>query len=137
ALGDRDRKALEDLAASADTDRMPPSSLVFLAFALGGLGGRERAVTLLREGHRRHPADFWINHWLGIFLTDPGSPQKSREAVRFLTAGLALRSESPSAQNNLGVAHLYAKEIDEVEKAFRRALQLQPTYATAWIHPRL
>jgi tetratricopeptide (TPR) repeat protein/serine/threonine protein kinase len=135
ALGDRDRKALEALATSADIDHMPPSTLLFLAFALGELGDRERAVALLRAGHRQHPGDFWINHWLGVRLADPGSLQQSRQAARFLTAALALRPQSPSAQNNLGVAYLYAKENDEADKAFRRALKLQPGYPRAWNNP--
>jgi tetratricopeptide (TPR) repeat protein/serine/threonine protein kinase len=132
ALEDRDRKAVEALATPADLKSMPPSTLVFLAFALGELGTREQAVAVLREGHRLHPGDFWINHWLGVRLADPGSREKSTEAIRFFTAALALRPQSPAAQNNLGVALHYAKRAAEAEKAFRRGLDLQPTYARAW-----
>src|SRR5262249_25421780 len=35
ALADRDRQAVEALAGNADVERMPPITLVFVAFALG------------------------------------------------------------------------------------------------------
>ena len=59
-----------------------------------GVGCRQR---LLRAGQDRYPSDFWLNYDLGMLLHYQ-KPPRAEEAVRYLTAALALRSDSPGVQ---------------------------------------
>jgi serine/threonine protein kinase/Flp pilus assembly protein TadD len=125
-----DRKALEQLASDVDAAAQPPEELFLLDKALRQRGAQEGAVALLRRAQEAFPGDFWINHDLGIALQACRPPQYN-EAVRFLTAAVALRPESPGASVNLGSALGRAGRLDEAAAAFRRAAALKPDYAAA------
>ena len=58
---------------------------------------------MLRRAQQKYPADFWVNYHLGMALQTL-TPPKLEEAVRFLTAALALRPESVGVHLNLGNA---------------------------------
>jgi serine/threonine-protein kinase len=66
--GQRARAAFEELAATAPQDALHRESLSRLAFALGSLGKKEAAISLLRRAQRAHPDDFWINYDLARSL---------------------------------------------------------------------
>jgi Flp pilus assembly protein TadD len=59
-------------------------------------------VALLQQAQRLHPDNFWINHDLASFHEI--KPPKHEAAIRYYTAAVALRPESPVVHNNLGVA---------------------------------
>src|SRR5262249_46255742 len=86
----RRRVALERLAAAADVTRVPARALTHLAGRLDPAP----AVALLRRARGQYPADFWVNHNLGLALRTVTPPEPD-EAVRFLTVAAALRPESP------------------------------------------
>src|SRR5262249_6196293 len=58
------RAALEKLAASDASEKVPASALHIVA----GWLRPEAAVALLRRAQQLYPGDFWINHDLGIVL---------------------------------------------------------------------
>jgi eukaryotic-like serine/threonine-protein kinase len=126
-----DRKALEELAASDQTDRMSAQTLYLLVQALPRAGAIEQQLTLLRKAQQRHPDDFWINTSLGVCLTDKIKPARPQEAVRFFTAAVALRPRSPGAHLNLGIALHKSSSYQEAVAAAREAVRLKPDYAVA------
>jgi serine/threonine-protein kinase len=118
--------ALEQLAASANVDRVPASILTRLAERLG----RKPAAELLRRAQRRYPADFWVNQTLGMALQLQAQPELA-EAVRYLTAAVALRPNSPGAHFNLGNALNEKGDADGAITCFRKAIALDAKYAAA------
>jgi tetratricopeptide (TPR) repeat protein len=126
ALEHRDAQALKELAASEQTAGLPPSTLVLMGGALRANGGREQAVTLLRQAQRRHPGDFWINFELAYCLhLQDSKPSQLQEAIRFYTAALALRPQRARAHNNLGSLLRAMGRLDEAIAEFREDLRLQ------------
>jgi serine/threonine protein kinase/Tfp pilus assembly protein PilF len=126
----RRRAALERLAAAADGHRLPPRTLVNLAERLRAAQGKQSAVQLLRRAWRRHPEDFWVNEELGLLVWET-EPEHWAEAVRHLTAAVALRPDSPGAHLNLGGALAAGGQLDAAIGCYRRALELEPRYAAA------
>jgi tetratricopeptide (TPR) repeat protein len=125
-----DRQALEKLARELDVTTQPAEVLFLLDRGLHAQGATEGAVALLRRAQEAFPGDFWINHNLGIALVDCRPPQYD-EAIRFLTAAVALRPNSPGVSFNLGLVFWKKGRLDEALAAFRRAVTLKPDYAEA------
>jgi serine/threonine protein kinase/Flp pilus assembly protein TadD len=126
-----DRRALEKLAREVDPAAQPPEALFLLDLSLRQRGATEGAVALLRRAQQAFPGDFWINHDLGVALQHCQPPQPD-EAIRFLTAAVALRPQSPGARLNLGSAFAQKGRLDEAIGAFRQAAELRPDYVTAY-----
>ncbi len=116
--------ALEALAESAKVTELPARALTRLAMQLGPA----QKAALLRRAQRQYPADFWVNHDLGTVLEQVTRPELG-EAVRFLTAAVALRPESPGAHNNLGNALYHKGQLDEAIACYHKALELDPKAA--------
>jgi tetratricopeptide (TPR) repeat protein len=125
-----DRKALEQVAAEVDPLTQPPEALYVLQRSLRQRGAKAAAVALLRRAQQAYPADFWVNHELGIALQDCQPPQYE-EAIRFLTVAAALRPDSAGVRLNLGHALQSKGRLDEAANAFHQALALEPDYAEA------
>jgi serine/threonine-protein kinase len=124
------RAGLEEMATKADVRKLPAQTLNRLAQRLALVQDWATAAHLLRRARRLYPADFWINHNLGIVLQKLQPPEQA-EAVRYLTAAVALRPYSPVARNDLGVALLRKGALDEAIACFHQAIQLDPQYALA------
>jgi serine/threonine protein kinase/Flp pilus assembly protein TadD len=125
-----DRQAMEKLAREVDTAEEPPEALFVLATGLRERGAGAAALALLRRAQQAFPADFWINHDLGIVLFRCQPPQHE-EAIRFLTAAAALRPGSPGVRYNLGIVLASAGRLDEAIVAYRQAIGLKPDYGMA------
>jgi tetratricopeptide (TPR) repeat protein len=125
-----DRQALEKLAAEVDPATQPPEALFVLDRALRQRGASASALTLLRRTQQAFPADFWVNHSLGMALQECQPPQYE-EAIRFLTVAAALQPKSPGACLNLGLALWGKGRLDEAAVAFQQAVALQDDYALA------
>jgi serine/threonine protein kinase/Flp pilus assembly protein TadD/biotin carboxyl carrier protein len=122
ALQRQDRTALVELATSADVANLAAPTLVLLGEALAESGVSGEAVAVLRQGQRRYPGDFGISRQLGwhLGLTRPD------EAIRFLTAALAIRPSSVQARLDLGGILLHKGAVDEAVATFREVTRLQP-----------
>jgi tetratricopeptide (TPR) repeat protein len=126
----RRRAALERLAAAADVPQLSPATLTQLARRLRDAGSPDSGVLLLRRAWQQYPADFWVNEDLG-HLVQALKPPRWEEAVRHLTAAVALRPDSPGVHVNLGVALQVVGQLDEAIACYHRAVALAPSYATA------
>ncbi len=113
-----------------DTALEPPEALFVLEISLQQRGPSAAALALLRRAQQAFPADFWINHDLGIELGRSRPPQHE-EAIRFLTVAAALRPDNPGVQYNLGLVLALAGRLDEAIVAYRRAIGLKPDYGMA------
>jgi serine/threonine protein kinase/tetratricopeptide (TPR) repeat protein len=130
ALRTVDGQRLVDLAASEESRDLLPPTLSALATALTGMdAGGEPAVVLLRAARQRHPDDFWLNEALGGALM--GSPRLREEAIRYLTAAVSLRPDSPGAHLNLGVALGNQGQWDQAIAEYREAIRHKKDYAMA------
>jgi tetratricopeptide (TPR) repeat protein/tRNA A-37 threonylcarbamoyl transferase component Bud32 len=123
----RRRQALEKLARGADVTRLPAGALTRLARRLRGAQAGPAADALLRRAQAAHPGDFWVNQDLGLALLN----ERSTDAVRYLTAAVALRPDSPGAHLNLGYALERRGEPTEAAAEYRRALDLDAKYSAA------
>jgi tetratricopeptide (TPR) repeat protein len=142
---DRDRTALRDAVLRGDAQALvkcaapekvralPPVTLVLLAEYLKETRGIGQATALLRQAQEQHRGDFWINHQLACFLGGMG-PLHQDEAIRFYTAAVALRPESPGACLNLGVALAARGRRAEALAAFDHAIELKHEYAEAHVN---
>ena len=90
-----DVEALKKMAAPAVAAELPAATLVVLGEGLANVGAVEQAVAVLREGQRRHPGNFWINHELAYTLHNKLAPGHLEETVRYYTGAVALRPMSP------------------------------------------
>jgi serine/threonine-protein kinase len=123
------RAALEKLAREADVEKMPVRALTRLTARLDAVEGQASAAGLLRRAQQRFPADFWVNHGLGMALR--ALPGEGEEAVRYLTAAVALRPDSPGVHLNLGNALKANGQLEEAIACYRQAIELDPKYAAA------
>jgi serine/threonine-protein kinase len=124
------REALEKLAGEAEVGELPASSLERLAGSLQALQAEASALQLRRVAQQQYPGDFRANQKLGIALRDLNPPE-SPEAVRYLTAAVALRPESPGARLNLGNALHDLGKDNEAIACYRQDIELDPGYAAA------
>jgi eukaryotic-like serine/threonine-protein kinase len=124
------KERLAKLAVRARLEEVPAPTLDFLGRALSSSGDVEAAVAVLRTGQRRYPADFWLNHDLGLALTKV-QPPRLDEAIGYVRAALALRPESPAVHHNLGFALHTKGQTEEAIACYRQALRLQKDYAHA------
>src|SRR5262249_37663865 len=141
ALAEDDLEALVKLAGAPELSKQPAVTLSLLGHVVltkvlrqgpqqAQPGDVNAAEKVLRQGRQAHPGDFWLEHDLGLCLGKV-KPPKHEEAVRFLTAAVALRSRSPGAHVNLGNALNGQGKHKEAEAAHREAIRLEPDFAEA------
>jgi serine/threonine-protein kinase len=124
------RAALEQLAAKADVRRLPAQALTSLARRLQEVRANASAVRLLRRAQAEHPGDFWVNHDLGMGLWRLHRVE-AEQAVRYLTAAVALRPDNPGVRLNLGVALKDQGHLQAAIAEYRKAIALDRKYAPA------
>jgi serine/threonine protein kinase/tetratricopeptide (TPR) repeat protein len=130
AVQRQDRAALVKLADEPEALVVPAATVANLARDLWGVNQAAAAERVLRAGQERYPSDFWLNQNLGLLLAWQ-KPPRGEEAVRYLTAALALRSDSPVAHLNLGNALAINGDIEGAIRRFRAVLRIDPRYADA------
>jgi superkiller protein 3 len=130
-----DWPALLRLAKQPEALQQSPTTICMLAWFAGD-------PELLREGQRRHPADFWINYQLGRGLWLKNSSRDrardAEEAIGFIRVALAARPENPVLLRDLANMHLTAGHDEEAVAVCQQLIQVQPndpdTYFTlGWI----
>jgi tetratricopeptide (TPR) repeat protein len=127
ALAREDWVALDKLVESDELDRQSAATLAFLATALRVRGKVAAQRLVLTRAQSKYPADYWINHRLGIDLIWQHSPNDIRNGIGFLRAAVALRPESGHSMMNLGIGYKYLGQLDEAIACYRRAIELQPS----------
>jgi serine/threonine protein kinase/Flp pilus assembly protein TadD len=130
ALERADKQALFDLAGSEEVGRQPSLTLDSLADALLRMEAAEPAQALLQQAWQEHADDFWVNHHLAKAFMN-AQPPRWDEAIRFCTAAVVLRPQSPGAHNNLGVALHEKGRLDEAIAECRESIRLKKDYPGA------
>jgi serine/threonine protein kinase/tetratricopeptide (TPR) repeat protein len=132
AVVEKDRRALEKLAARPEVASFPPATAHLLGLILGNVGAGVKAVEVLAAAQQRYPQDFWLNYQLGIqYLWGAGVPHRPDVSAGYLRAALVARPEYPVVYMYLGIALPDDEHIDEVIALNRKAIELDPTYADA------
>jgi eukaryotic-like serine/threonine-protein kinase len=131
-----DVDAVRRLAGLAHRQEVPAPTVVLLGDALRQAKAVEEAAGLLREAQRRHPADLWVNTRLAVTLHALAAtrPEHRDEAIGFLRAAVALRPDSPTAHNNLGVALTVRGSVDEAILSYRKAIRLREDFSPAHLN---
>jgi eukaryotic-like serine/threonine-protein kinase len=125
----RDRSALENLAARPEVADWPPSTVVLLGRSLQLAGAGSKSVEVLGAAQRRCPTDFWLNIELSRMLRWHSTPPRYDEAAGYCRAALAIRPDSAGAWDGLGTTLRLPDHLDEAIAAFRKAIALAPEYA--------
>jgi serine/threonine protein kinase/tetratricopeptide (TPR) repeat protein len=141
-----DAAKLLKLAKEASAQRLSATTVSHLATDLRRVSEWTAAERLLRAAQERQPGDFWLNTQLAVYLIDPGRsrersyayhpPDPSRrsraeEAIGYLRAALALRSNNPGAHLNLGTALSAKGDLEAAIREYRAALHIERNYAAA------
>jgi serine/threonine protein kinase/Flp pilus assembly protein TadD len=130
ALAQRDRKALESLAASADVGGLPPMTLYLLGTALDEVGSTEQALALLRRAQLRYPGDWWINDVLAWYART-AQPPRYGEALRYYAAAQAAQPGNPYNLFSIGLVLLAEAAYPEAAAVFTRVFELRPDWLSA------
>jgi tetratricopeptide (TPR) repeat protein len=125
-LARKDWPALGDLVKSADLDRQPAATLSFLSGALRASGKYPEMEMVLRRAQWNYPADYWINHRLGVDLIWRRTPEDVREGIGYMRAAVALRPESSHSMMNLGNGYAALGQFDQAIACYRKAIELKP-----------
>jgi tetratricopeptide (TPR) repeat protein len=138
-MGTRPEEATRALSKLADDtnelEGQPAESLLLLALLLRqGSQDRVGAERVLRLAQARFPGDFWVYLELtrapGVDTGDAQSLYpRPEEAVRYLTAAVALRPHSAAAHSSLGNALRAQGNLAEAVTACTEAVRLGPAYA--------
>ncbi len=116
-------EVLERLAATADVEHLPVTSVTRLATSLAIFGRRDTAIALLRRAQAAHRDDFWVNADLGREFLASNRPE---EAIRFYAVAAGVRPQSPLALGGLGRAILLSGQPGEAAELFRQWTRLRP-----------
>ena len=125
----KDRPAMERLAEEVDVRTQPATTIHLLERMLINNQALPKAIALLLRAQQYQPHDVWINHDLGFALL--GQQPPSADAIRYLTAAVALRPDSPGMRLNLAMALVEIRQIDQAMETYQSTIRLAPKYGAA------
>jgi tetratricopeptide (TPR) repeat protein len=125
------KQALEKLAEAPELARQPLPDLILLTRQLES-SAPDKAVQVLAKANEAHRGDFSVLFRLGFGFYWHLKPPRPDEAVRYLTAAVALRPQNARAHLNLGNALGEQGKLDEAIAAYKRAIRLQSEYPAAY-----
>jgi serine/threonine-protein kinase len=131
AILQKDRAALEKLAANPDVFQQAPRHLHRLGIYLYNTGATEAAINLLEQARRLHHNDFWINENLAFLLHWRTTPPRLDEAIRCYLVARSLRPDSVGANLNLANALMQRGQVDEAIVICEEMIKRLPGYAGA------
>ena len=135
-----DNKLLRDASVQAKTHSNPtkknskslyPEIIKNIALIYNQMGDNEKALEAMREARAVNPDD------LSLILTEAnvhyvmGNIDKSKSLFQYATE---LDSENPELQYNLGVIAAEANDLENAQKYYIRAIELNPKYVDAYIN---
>ncbi len=128
----REAKSLDELKSLAIDPRLieqPVASQLRLVNRLGSVDVAA-AASLAERVQRRHVSDFWADFFAGYWMYRLHRP-RCEEAVRYLTAALAVNDKAFMAWNRLGGCFRELSRYDEAVGAIEEAIRLRPDFAPA------
>ncbi len=125
--GDAERAYRRRVELRPDIRFLGNLGLIYIELGQPNLGQRLMETVLISN-----PSDVYAGINLAAALNSRFDPEKSREAIRVLSAVLDLAPTIPAAWNNLGVAHNIVGNYGEAVDAYQRAVELVPNFADAY-----
>jgi serine/threonine protein kinase/Flp pilus assembly protein TadD len=116
------------LAEAVEVKAQSPATLLALALTLFRAQLGDAGLRTLRDGQRAYPDDFWLNAKLGHELY---ARRDYAGALRYSSAAVSLRPDSPRAHVNVGVALMKQGKLDEAAAWYKKAIDVDPDYAPA------
>ncbi|MGE3747432.1 MAG: sulfotransferase, partial [Sphingomonadaceae bacterium] len=129
ALGDFDG-SIAALERAVALDRNAPPARINLATALREAGRGSEAERILREAMEDFPGDAQAAHELYVQLKTEG---RSEEALPVVEAAAARDPDNAGLQLKLGIESGLARRLPEAERAYRRAIALDPHQTDAYL----
>jgi serine/threonine-protein kinase len=126
ALAKNDVAALKRLCTPGQGASLPATTVALLSTALVNKKALMEAEALLLRAQQEHRGDLWVNQILGGFYLFHCHPPRLDEAIRFYTAAVAVRDDSPAANVWLGLALVDRGRLDEAQKALEKVDRLRP-----------
>ncbi|MEL7499884.1 MAG: protein kinase [Planctomycetota bacterium] len=123
-----DLATLDRLGSDQSMETQPAFSLIQLASMQFLFARSNDSIDHLRVCQRRYRKNFWANHYLGIALATTHVPPQPDEALRYLTAAVALRPNSLGARMNLASGFYYAGDLQGQLRELKDAHQIDPSY---------
>jgi serine/threonine protein kinase/tetratricopeptide (TPR) repeat protein len=119
---------LTSLADEIDISQQQPQAICALAQALsaGGEHSLARAEGLLRKGQLAHPADFWLNTELAIFISQYTNSNAS-EIHAYYAAAMA-SAPSPGAKYNVALGLANCGRFENASEVLANLLDEHPNY---------
>jgi serine/threonine protein kinase/Flp pilus assembly protein TadD len=114
---------LRQLAESIDVKAQSPATLIALAKTLNQAQLADAALRTLQDGQNANPADFWLNFELGLASE---ARNDYADALRYGTAAVSLRPDSPIAHNILGSRLFSVRKLGAAVAEFRKAVEFDP-----------
>jgi tetratricopeptide (TPR) repeat protein len=132
AVDKRDAAVLKKLAASEHLKRWPAATLILLAEALRKEKLSAEAEAVLRRAQMQYPDDFVVNLSLAS-ACEGGTPRRAHEVIRFASAAVAVRKDSPVGYVLLALGLSHDGRSAEAAEVARQAVALQPDQAIGHI----
>ena len=120
--------SLKSLAASPEVRHASGSTQLLLATNLQEVGALEEALAVLKNGQEQYPSDPIINDSLGWIYTRI-KPPNEQEAIRFLTAALAIDPGRWQTWRKRGIVYSSLMKFDFAVADFSQAIRLNPQLA--------
>ena len=142
-LQSQDTDKLRKLVENEDLDSLPANAVFCMANALVECGEKPLALSTIRSYLAANPSDYVLNAMLGALLiprliqlsnvgnlvSNTETSFESSEAIRYLTAAIALRPNSAHSLHNLGSALNSHGRIEESKTAYLKAIELNHDFA--------
>ncbi len=116
------------LADEIDISHQQPQAICALAQALseGGSSGLARAEGILRKGQLTHPADFWLNTELAIFISNYTNANASD--IHTYYAAAMISAPSPGAKYNVALGLANCGRFENAAEVLVNLLDEHPNY---------
>ena len=131
AIKTGDRQAARKLLTEVDVREQSPQTLYVAARVLPV--AYPEALSMLERAADQYPSDFWIQMALAVRYRDKRNLDLNK-AVKHFTVALALRPKSVGVLVDLSGQLNKLGEYKHAVRVARRAVALQPAYATAHIN---
>ena len=116
------------VAAEQQAENPTAEALLHIGTEQASLGALDKAQATLEKAAKRFPNHPFIHYNLAKIYSGLNEPENALQHYEKTTA---TAPEFAEGHNNLGSVHFKAAQYEQAERAFRRALELRPTYKTA------
>jgi len=131
AFNDQDKMAIGALRQAVQTDPENIEALLDLGVSCTNELAQNEAMSTLKNWLRMHPEYREIHGLSEGDVIDQGIPELERVITMFVRAS-EIQNSDPDVFVVLGVLYNLSRDFDKAEKAFDRALELDPSDFSVW-----